>query len=111
MRSRIMSAVSDRSLTACFHCRRPQVLCKQTMKRVHGPLAANTVAASVERAAAEAALHLLADADVLQLNLVRNGDALGDAPAGFLAFYLGEPVIENNTAAIRPQRQHAIGVH
>jgi hypothetical protein len=72
------------------------------------PFSANAVATRLERPASQTDLDLLADADVFQLDLVRDLDALFDSP--FVSFGTGKIVIEDNTAAIRSQGQNDVRI-
>src|SRR5262245_2497468 len=81
------------------------------MKRMNGSLAADAVTPGVERPTAETALHLLADADVLELDLVRDGDALLDLLLLLRVVVRLEEEFEDNPAAIRAEREDEVGVH
>src|SRR5262249_40017651 len=82
-----------------------------TMKCVDCRLSANTVAPGVEGPAVEAALHFLADVDVLLLDLMRDGDTLLDLLICLVASVWFEEVVEEHLAAIRSQRPNDVYVH
>src|SRR5437667_11211444 len=95
-------------LSPCFRWRRAG---GQAMEMITGPLAANAEAARAIGPAGQAALDLFADREVLDLYLMRHGNALGHELLSLRALGPGEIKIEDDAAAVGTERQNEVRVH